>query len=105
MLYICINKKRLTILYVFRNTSTNVCESLWDDFDDTLFSEICGIDEIKKVNEDLTKSDHNGLLSENLDNSTKRKYCAIESNHHNQENIEKNKKFMIKQLKNNSLFK
>lgn len=80
-----------------------MCENLWDDCDDSLFSEICNIDEIEKVNEDLQKNDYNSLSSANLVNTSKRKYCAIESNCSNQENLEKQKS-MIKKLKNNSLF-
>lgn len=81
-----------------------MCEDLWEDCDDSLFSEICDTEAIEKVNvdEDIqTNEVKHSLLPDNAESTPKRKYCATESN----ETIEERKKIMIKKLKSNSLFK
>lgn len=106
--------KLYTVCIIFslstRKTNTSACESFWDDYDDSIFSEICDLEEMEKVNIDQelkTNNVTNNLLSTNTENTTKRKYCTTESNkpHQCQDNIEEHNKIMIKKLKHNSLFK
>lgn len=96
----------LTFTFIFSTPNTSVCESLWDDCDDSLFSEMADIDKIEKT--DLEKhTQTNSEISDssslpiNAENNTKRKYNATESSEP-KEQIQKN---IIKKLKHNSLFK
>lgn len=87
------------------NVNTSVCESYWEDCDDSIFSEMCDtIDTIKvNVNEEVQNNEVNLTNSEN---AAKRKYCATECNKPQQQLIvEERKNNMIKKLKKNSLFK
>lgn len=56
---------------------------MWDDCDDSLFSQICDIDEVEKVDIGVhiqTNSEINScLLSKKTENCIKRKYCVTES--------------------------
>jgi len=85
-----------------------VCDNFWDECDDSIFSEICDTDEIKKcaVDGDVEINEvHSSLIPKNDENPTKRKYCDTESNGMCQEIITERNKLMIKKLKNNSLFR
>lgn len=102
----------LNALFFFSNTNVGEFESLWDDCDESLFNEICDVDEMEKidkksmlqVNQDVETNDVN-LLCENTESTTKRKYCAIESDEPIESKIKECRKSMITKLKNNSLFK
>jgi len=89
------------------NSNSSACDNFWDECDDSIFSEICDTDEIKKcdVDEDINIKEVNSLIPKNEENSIKRKYCATELNGTCQEIITERNKTMIKKLKNNSLFK
>jgi len=92
----------------YSNSNSSACDNFWDECDDSIFSEICDTDEIKKNDVDgeiKIKEIHNCLISKNEENSTKRKYGAIESNGVCQEIITERNETMIKKLKNNSLFR
>lgn len=96
------------LLIVYTNSNSSTCDNFWDECDDSIFSEICDTDEIKKCDVDgniKIKEDHNSLIAKNEENPTKRKYCATESNGMCQEIITEPNKTMIKKLKNNSLFR
>lgn len=87
-----------------------MCDSLWEECDDSLFNEICDTEIIveKKVNaneEAKANEVKPCIVSEIVENTAKRKYCASESNGHSEQTIEERKKLMIKKLKSNSLFK
>lgn len=90
------------------NSNFSVCDDFWDECDDSIFSEICDTDEIKKCDVDRDveiKEVHSSLIPKNEENPTKRKYCATESSGVCQEIITERNKIMIKKLKNNSLFR
>lgn len=82
------------------NTNTSSCEDFWDECDDSMFNEVYDMELIEKSNvvEDTQ-------TNQNIENSTKRKYCATESIGLSQEVVTKHKSSMIKKLKTNSLFK
>jgi len=92
----------------YSNSKSSVCDNFWDECDDSIFSEICDTDEIKKYGVDggvEINEVYSSLIPKNDENPTKRKYCDIESNGMCQEIITERNKTMIKKLKNNSLFK
>lgn len=102
-------KKLLIVVFFSSNINTNESESLWDDCDDSIFSELCDTDVLEKVDNDisLVQTDviNDSVILKNTESTTKRKYDAIESNVSSQEKIKEHKKNMIKKLKTNSLFK
>lgn len=102
-------KKLLIVVFFSSNINTNESESLWDDCDDSIFSELCDTDVLEKVDYDIslvqTNVINDSVILKNTESTTKRKYDAIESNVSSQEKTKEHKKNMIKKLKNNSLFK
>lgn len=87
-----------------------MCDNDWEECDDSIFSQLCDVDETEKVNDniDIQMNDvfnSNILLPTDVKNTTKRKYCATESGRSHQELVKEQKKYMVKKLKNNSLFK
>jgi len=92
-------------LSFYSNLYASVCESYWEDCDDSIFSEICDtVDESKKVNviEEVQNNEVDNDCTTNAENMTKRKYCATESNG---QLVGERKNTMMKKLKTNSLFK
>ena len=84
----------------FSNSNSSACDNFWDECDDSIFSEICDSDEIKKcgIDRDVEMNEvHDSLIPKNDENPTKRKYCTTESNGPCLEIIERNKT-MIKKL-------
>lgn len=89
---------------------TTVCDNDWEECDDSIFGQLCDIDEAEKVNSNIDVQTNdvfnsNILVPTDVENPTKRKYCATESSRPHQELIKEQKKNMAKKLKNNSLFK
>lgn len=90
------------------NTNSSVCESLWENCDESIFSDIYDvniteqniIDKIEEVKDSDTT-----LIPENAESTMKRKYCATQSDRTYQGDVEESKKIMLKKMKNNSLFK
>lgn len=102
MFFLCL------IAFFYSNSNSSVCDNFWDECDDSIFSEICDTDEIKKcgVDGDVEINEvYSSLIPKDDENPTKRKYCDTESNVMCQEIITERNKTMIKKLKNNSLFK
>lgn len=96
------------IAFFCRNSNSSECDNFWDECDDSIFSEICDTNEIKKcgVDRDVEINEvFSSLIPKNDENPTKRKYCDTESNGMCQEIMTERNKTMIKKLKNNSLFK
>jgi len=87
--------------FVSSNTNTSVGEELWDECDDSIFSEICDQDLTEKV------TVHEPTQTNGDTESAKRKYCATEEAKNGlcQQIISEQKKLMVKKLKINSLFK
>lgn len=101
-----------------------MCESFWDECDDSIFSQLCDVDLKEKLdsNEDVKENEDkkidnsiqlkktedkidNSFQLKNPESTSKRKYCATESNVLCSEMLNDRKKTMIKKLKSNSLFK
>lgn len=95
--------------YFFSDTNASVCESFWDECDDSIFSEICDVDLTDNINSNKHVQINEDMVNKSLpissESTTKRKYCATESNIQCSAIIKESKKTMVKKLKNNSLFK
>lgn len=84
----------------FSNTNASSCEDFWDECDDAIFNKICDTELVEKI--DVIEDTQ---TNQNIENNTKRKYCATESIGLSQEVVTKYKSSMIKKLKTNNLFK
>lgn len=84
----------------FSNTNVSSCEDFWDECDDSIFNTICDTELVEKI--DVIEDTQ---TNQNVESSTKRKYCAIEPIGLSQEVKTKYKSSMIKKLKTNTLFK